>query len=185
MDENQFIKVAFTLPYCFSEEAWHIIRLLESGFDFIHIRKPESELSEVTNLIELIPANYHSRLRLHDYPELMKQYNITGFHLTRRYPVVPACCRNISRSCHSINELYSAVPYDCVLEYQTLSPIFDSISKNGYLSKFRLDQLRDKIRNKRVVALGGVTPGHFPILKDTGFYGAAMLGAVWNNVVIK
>ena len=63
--------------------------------------------------------------------------------------------------------------------YVTLSPIFDSISKMGYVSKFRLDELPAALAGKRVVALGGVTPEAFPALREAGFIGAAMLGWLW------
>lgn len=63
----------------------------------------------------------------------------------------------------------------------TLSPIFDSISKNGYRSAFDLDEIKDMITGRHVTALGGVTPDAFPILREKGFSGAALLGYIWNG----
>ena len=63
----------------------------------------------------------------------------------------------------------------------TLSPVFDSISKQGYRSAFDPDSLRPWLEGKRVVALGGVTPERIPLLRDAGFSGAAMLGYFWNQ----
>ena len=71
-----------------------------------------------------------------------------------------------------MEELEFASDYD----YVTLSPIFDSISKQGYKSAFKLMELKNKIKGKKVVALGGVTPDKFSYLKSIGFKGAALLG---------
>lgn len=63
-------------------------------------------------------------------------------------------------------------------DYLTLSPIYDSISKEGYKSSFERKDLENEIRNLPidVIALGGVTPDKFEELKAIGFAGAAMLG---------
>ena len=56
-----------------------------------------------------------------------------------------------------------------------LSPVFDSISKQGYASHFSEEQLRGHV-DARVMALGGVTAGKIPWLADVGFGGCAFLG---------
>ena len=65
-----------------------------------------------------------------------------------------------------------------------LSPIFDSISKQGYAAAFTKEELADASRrgviDERVIALGGVTPKHLGELARIGFGGGAFLGHVWN-----
>ena len=65
-----------------------------------------------------------------------------------------------------------------------LSPIFDSVSKQGYASAFTDNALkqasRDGIIDNKVVALGGVTPDKINYLRQLNFGGAAMLGCVNN-----
>lgn len=71
---------------------------------------------------------------------------------------------------------------DC--DYVTLSPIFDSISKEGYNSKFNkkdlifLDKNGSSVVTTKVVALGGVTPERVDIVRQLGFDGFAVLGAL-------
>jgi len=67
------------------------------------------------------------------------------------------------------------------VEYAFLSPIFDSISKKGYISNFDLVDVKEGLKssNINVVALGGVTVGHEEVLKNTGFCGMARLGDFW------
>lgn len=63
-----------------------------------------------------------------------------------------------------------------------LSPIFDSVSKQGYTSAFTDNVLKqaskDGIIDNKVVALGGVTPDKINYLRQLNFGGAAMLGCV-------
>ena len=66
------------------------------------------------------------------------------------------------------------------LDYRFLSPVFDSISKPGYLSAFTEEDLRGHV-DADTFALGGVTPDKLELLEQLGFGGAAMLGAAWKK----
>ena len=70
-------------------------------------------------------------------------------------------------------------------DYVFLSPIFDSISKEGYASAFTSESIREAaekgIIDKRVIALGGVDENNLLQVKDFGFGGAAILGGLWNK----
>ena len=102
-----------------------------------------------------------------------------GVHPTSRFPEIPPCWRGlVSRSCHSLDEVAACQDAD----YLFLSPIFDSISKSGYRSAFTDAQLRSASEiDGHVYALGGVRPENFPLLKEYGFGGAALLGHVWRD----
>ncbi|MCM1005693.1 MAG: thiamine phosphate synthase [Prevotella sp.] len=177
---QRWTTIVITSPKSVPDEAAKITRLLESGAaDWVHIRKPEWELSRIGELIEQIPKELHPRLKLHSGPELLEQFEcIGGLHLNSRMPDVPVKGKALSRSCHTIEELAKADSF----QYVTLSPIFDSISKPGYGTAFNLDELRDVLTaNRNVIALGGVTPQRFRVLAKVGFAGAALLGYVWND----
>ena len=64
------------------------------------------------------------------------------------------------------------------MSYVFLSPIFDSISKQGYKAAFPLQQLRMIALEApvAVVGLGGVTARNMPLLREAGLSGAAFLG---------
>lgn len=172
--------IVITSPETIPGEAVLITRLLDGGIDYIHIRKPGASLRDVKNLIEEIPIQHRSKLRLHGHFESLNEFNLAGVQLNSRCPIAPATALTVSKSCHSIDELADADRY----EYVTLSPIFNSISKDGYNSKFRLENLSSCIKCKKIVALGGVKPENFLQLKNIGFWGAALLGYVWNNPTI-
>ncbi len=181
-------------------EAEAVTALLEAGAWRVHVRKPAAGSDSIARLLEHIPAALYSRISLHDHHELAARFGVGGVHLNGRNPSVPAGFGGlVSRSCHSMEEL---LEYGSVCDYMFLSPIFDSISKSGYASRFSLEEIRRRIvagsdvatarmdvmssdgncRSVdwgRVFALGGVCPDNVRLLEDVGFGGAAVLGCIW------
>jgi thiamine-phosphate pyrophosphorylase len=174
---DRFLIVVITSPEPVENEPEKITLLLKSGVDYVHIRKPGWTEDETRRLIADIPMNLRPRLRLHDHFGLAQELSLGGVHLNARNPEAPSDVVSVSRSCHSVEEVLCSG--DCC--YVTLSPIFDSISKHGYRSAFDLDKIKDMITGRHVIALGGVTPEAFPMLREKGFSGAALLGYIWNG----
>lgn len=173
---DRFLTIAITSADYYPDEAARISQLLESGeVDLVHVRKPSWSAARTESLIREIPEELWSRIKLHDNFRLVEKLGLGGVHLNSRNPIASDSVKSVSRSCHSIEQLEGSEHYD----YVTLSPIFDSISKQGYPSGFNLENLKEEIGSHRVVALGGVTPARIPLLKEMGFYGAAMLGYFW------
>lgn len=170
--------IVITSPDEIKCEAQKIEKLLCHCADCVHIRKPDWSLRQVKTLVEEIPVELRSRLRLHGHFELLNEFNLAGAHINSRCTTAPTTALSVSKSCHSLEELADTAHY----KYVTLSPIFDSISKTGYNSKFDLKALKEFNMPDNVVALGGVTPEKLPILNSVGFMGAALLGYIWNAV---
>ena len=121
---------------------------------------------------------------VHDNFGLCHEYGLGGVHLNGRNPMAPPNHEgSVSRSCHSLEEI-SRYKGEC--DYLTLSPIFNSISKQGYMAAFGPGQLaaaRDSGQiDRRVIALGGVTLENIPRVKELGFGGVAILGDVWQRM---
>ena len=176
-----FKLIAITEPDYLSDEAGKIEALLNSGFDRVHIRKPGWSANQVRQLLDKIDESYHTRLTLHQTPELIGDsegcYNV-GFQINSRHPVAPEGTAIVSKSCHSVEEVLEAAS-DPQIRYQTLSPIFDSLSKPGYRSRFSEAELRNLPPG--TIALGVGTPDRCEMLRDIGFDGVAMLGYVWRS----
>ncbi len=175
--------IVITLPDFFDGEAEQIVQLLHSSIDLIHIRKPKSSIQELERLIQEIPSKYYSRLVLHDHPELAMKYHLHGIHLNSRNPLPPEGWQgSVSKSCHSLEEV-KEWKEEC--DYVSLSPIFDSISKKGYHAAFSDEVLKkakaDRLIDKKVMALGGVTFNKIDEVLRMGFGGGMILGDAWKK----
>ena len=176
---SMFNLVIISEPGFFSGEAEALRRLLDGLECRVHLRKPGSAEEDMRRLVESLPEELRPRLTLQDHLRLAPEYGVGGVHPTSRFPEIPPCWRGlVSRSCHSLDEVAACQDAD----YLFLSPIFDSISKSGYRSAFTDAQLRSASEiDGHVYALGGVRPENFPLLKEYGFGGAALLGHVWRD----
>lgn len=183
MSTINFQLAIITLPRFFTAEIIAIKNYLERpDIDLLHIRKPNATKAEVEHLLQQIPSQYYNRLVLHDYHELAITYGLHGVHLNSRNPKPPqGWLGAVSISCHSIAEL--AEQRKQPFAYMSLSPIFDSISKQGYKAAFTAKELHEAreqgIIDGRVMALGGVTFDKIEQIKKMGFGGAMILGDAW------
>lgn len=179
MAADKFLTIAVTPSVPAANEGALITALLRGGrADRVHLRYPGADAAAVRCVLEAVPADLHTRLSLHDAVELAADFPGVGVNLNARNAeaakVVDLGGRTVSRSCHSVDEVLA----DTTCDYLLLSPVFDSISKAGYRSAFSLtdSSLESALRQRRVIAMGGVTPDRFPQLKAAGFSGGAMLG---------
>lgn len=176
--------IVITSPGFLQGEADFIDRLFNHGLDRLHLRKPGAEIGECRRLLDGISREWLPRIVVHDNFGLCREYGLGGVHLNGRNPMAPPNHEgSVSRSCHSLEEI-SRYKGEC--DYLTLSPIFNSISKQGYMAAFEPEQLaaaRDSgLIDRRVIALGGVTLENIPRVKELGFGGVAILGDVWQRM---
>ena len=125
---------------------------------------------------------FYKKIVIHSHYKLAKEFNLKGVHLTektRKEKRTNPSLKIISTSYHTTTAiLKSRRKY----EYVFLSPIFDSISKKGYKSNFDLEELNPFLKQKKnIVALGGINAKNIKIVKQAGFSGAAVIGAVWQS----
>lgn len=176
--------IVITSPEFLQGEADFIDRLFGHGLDRLHLRKPGADIGECRRLLDGISREWLPRIVVHDNFGLCREYGLGGVHLNGRNPMAPPNHEgSVSRSCHSLEEI-SRYKGEC--DYLTLSPIFNSISKQGYMAAFEPEQLaaaRDSgLIDCRVIALGGVTLENIPRVRELGFGGVAILGDVWQRM---
>lgn len=188
-DTPDFLIIGLTEPEASdsSVEAGKITEYLLSGaLDFMHIRKPEADSEYTLSLIEKVPQNLYPRLVLHSHYNLLSRFTPGGIHYKNQedsYGAVSSAGKAglfITRSCHSLKEFAKSEPG---FFYSFLSPVFNSISKTGYSSKFSIDDpaLIVTNSNNKIIALGGVIPEYFDKLYHAKFAGAALLGYLWSR----
>ena len=177
----RLIVITKEAPY--EDEAADIEKLLraDSGV-IVHLRHPKSSRNEYEKVLDRLPHDLLGRITIGDYFDLADEYQVGGVHLGSRNPQYTGNRKlRISKSCHSLEELKDKEEY----EYVFLSPIFDSISKQGYNSAFDkqilLKAKKEKMIGQKVVALGGICASNIKEIKSMGFGGAALLGAAWNG----
>lgn len=186
VDNDRLLRIAITVPYFYDGEDKDISRLLnENLFDYVHVRKPNAEPEDISQLINHVEPALRYRLTLHDHTNLVMKLKVGGIHVNRRFPDVPDGWKGrLSTSCHSISECRDArgKGYD----YITLSPIFPSISKPGYHADFSADKLKclaATCPETPIVALGGITGTRIPEILGMGFSGYAMLSEAWHTKI--
>ena len=176
--------IVFTSPDFIPGEAFYVRQMFEAGLDVLHLRKPGASAGDCARLLDAVPGQWLGRIVVHDHFGLCRDYGLMGVHLNSRHPSPPSSFapRSVSASCHSLAEVARR---KAGLSYVTLSPVFDSISKQGYRSAYTASELEraaaSGLIDSRVVALGGVSLQFIPRLRDWGFGGAALLGDVWER----
>lgn len=188
--------IVITLPHFFDGEAEAITAKFQSGLQRLHLRKPDSTADACRQLLDDIPECYHDRIVLHDHFQLMDEYRLGGIHLNSRNTAplrMPREGESVSCSCHSLGELQQrkVEGYTCAdgnsgqFTYLSLSPIFDSISKEGYNSNFSEEDITkaqtEGIIDERVMALGGICHDNIHKVREWGFGGAMILGDAWRK----
>lgn len=164
-------------------EQERISAMIRSGrVTYFHIRKPDYSEEQMRAYLLPFDNDIREKLTLHDHHVLAEEMGIGGIHLNRRNPLPPTHLhgKRISVSCHSVEEV---IQWKEKADYCFLSPIFDSISKQGYASHFSLKHLqslfKEKILDDKVCALAGVTYENMALLEEAGFTSCAMLSSLW------
>ena len=175
--------ILITSPTYFVEEDKIITALFEEGLDLLHLRKPNTAPMFAERLLSLIPEQYHKRIVVHENFYLKDEYKLKGVHLNNRTPNLPHHYKgHVSRSCHSLEEVKE---HKKSCDYVFLRPVFDSISKLNYHANYTPEEIRKAhkagIIDKKVIALGGIDTDNIRQVKNYGFGGAAILGALWNK----
>jgi thiamine-phosphate pyrophosphorylase len=109
-----------------------------------------------------------------------------GLHFPERARPPPGCLDK-RQGCMASTSFHDLDTLDLdwtAFDYAFLSPIFDSLSKEGYRA-VQLDSARLRARlgrpiPPRLVALGGITAARVPQVHTMGFEGVAVIGAVWD-----
>jgi len=161
-------------------EASIITALFSNGLELLHIRKPFNTITDTEELITNIPKEFHNRIVIHQHYQLTNYFALKGIHKKSNTKENISEYNIISTSCHSFAELSSKNDY----QYVFLSPIFNSISKDGYKSQFTFEELKEAkkegVIDSKVIALGGINPQNIGIVKELGFGGVAILGYIWD-----
>lgn len=156
-----------------------IRQIFDEGLEVFHLRKKEYPESEMRTFIENIPEEHWEKIVLHSHYHLAGEYVLRGIHVPPTFKG-EAPGGTISISFHTLKEIQKIEkPFD----YGFLSPVFDSISKEGYQSRFNTNELKLFLKDMKakIIALGGIDEDKIEPVRSMGFSGIALLGAIWQS----
>lgn len=168
-----------------NNESFFINQLFDAGLELCHLRKPNFSLDDYKKLIESIDIKYHHKLVLHHHHSLADEFKINRIHFSEFNRLKQQNFNSfqdfiLSTSVHSIADFNTL---SSNFEYAFLSPVFESISKQRYISTLNLLEEVKKRTNfhSHLIALGGITPENKHVALEKGYDGVALLGAIWNS----
>lgn len=183
----QFDLLVLTPPNDPPGEADALLRMVDAGLQWVHVRKPAHKPHELARWLEALPSSLRARGILHGHPTLVQPYGLAGWHerdgIKNVSHTIPPGLH--SRALHSAEAVHRSLnQYDRIL----FAPVFPSISKpdHGPASPEKVESVSTILRQNplqtrraRVFALGGIAPERLQAVADWGFDGAALLGAIW------
>jgi thiamine-phosphate pyrophosphorylase len=179
--------IVISNPDAVANESIIINNLFNAGLKYFHIRKPNSRIKAIQELISEVSPQFYNRISLHQFHEIAADFGIKGLHYTEqarkqsnvtKWQALADLGYRLSTSIHDIAMLPTLKHFD----YVFYGPVYNSISKPGYQSSvpanFKLN--KDAIKPK-VIALGGIEESNLQTIKVMNFDGAAVLGTLWNE----
>lgn len=169
--------IALSAPGFIPNESAQWTTLFDAGLERLHVRKPNMKDDQILKLIQAVPEEYHSRMVIHGHVALMDSPAFGGYH--GRFGEVELFeGQTLSASVHNWEEAKEELQS---ADYVFVSPVFDSISKEGYLANIELKRIPKELQSKRLYALGGITADNWERALDFGYYGVAVLGSLWEK----
>jgi thiamine-phosphate pyrophosphorylase len=166
-----------------------LLKLFEEGLEYFHLRKPEFSQAQYDQFLNKIPCQYREYIIIHHHHQLIYRYNLKGIHHTQKTNFQNLQLAKPFHQSKSFHEFYEIANNNYPYNYGFLSPIYNSISKSGYQSKFNLQDLTNLIKSNYnslpIIALGGINLDKIKAIKQIGFAGVAILGAIWQEKEIQ
>jgi len=176
-----------------TSEIDYIIKFLQSGADYFHIKKKGFSKKKMKRYLEQIPNEFRHRLILHSHYGLAIKYKLGGIHLSSKQR--KRWFRNALRflwyrlmhprliyttSYHSIQGLVDAKRK---YHYVFLSPVFDIHEMTTFSAAYSEAQLIKTLKKSKqeVIALGGVNASNVATAFKAGFEGIALHGIIWRE----
>ncbi|WP_179374984.1 thiamine phosphate synthase [Winogradskyella wichelsiae] len=160
-------------------------QLFREGLLVYHLRKPDKNHEEHVAYLNKIDKEYHNRIVVHYFHELINDFNLKGIHFQEQkrmdhidnpgqyFKNLNMFGKTISSSFHE-PEVLKACYFE--FDYHLLSPVFSSISKKGYKGKgFDVKHI-----DKTIIGMGGINAETIEETITLGFKGIGVLGGVWN-----
>ena len=173
--------VVITRGVFFDGESEVLNSLFEAGLEGLHLRKPEASDEEMRGLLKNIHPEFRRRIIIHGHIELYAEFGLLGVHFPLEVLFERGRIQHLGKISCSAHTHAEVTACSEIATRVFISPVYDSISKKGYVGNEKLLSV-PKINGKAVlVALGGITPERLPIVHQHGFKAAALMGYIWES----
>lgn len=170
--------VVMTQPTFFVEEHSILTTLFDAGMDNLHLYKPNSAPVYAERLLSLLPDDCYAKITVHDHYYLKEEYKLRGIHLEGLTEAPIGYKGNITRTCHSINELKDAKKK---ANYVFLDNVFAHDGSSARPAQEIAAAYKSGLIDKKVYALGGVTLETARIAREMGFGGVVVAEDLWDR----
>jgi len=179
--------ILLSSPVSVPDEMSRLNEYFELGLKCFHLRKPYYSKEKLEAYLQQVHPDFYPFIALHSHHGLGEKFGISRYHYPEqlRLATPAASFENrlavgqlLSTSVHSVETL-TKLP--TTFSYAFLGPVFPSISKKDYGEPFDQDKWK-KINNSNLpaIALGGIDNHKIKLIKDLGFKGVGLLGAIWS-----
>lgn len=189
MRRNEFsFELVIITPDVLTPEQLHVIPdLLKAGASYVYLRSDLNTPDLQKGIEEIHEHGYASKLILPQVFTSVKG-NEGYCHVKERQRRNPEQTylpdASYSTSIHSLADLTTL---NAAFQLVFYSPLFQSISKEGYAPKVALSAIQEELQVlkehltplPKIIGLGGIMAENIEQVKQAGFDGAALLGSVW------
>lgn len=171
-------------PLMRSDDAALINALFDEGLEVFHVRRPSAAGTEIQQLLEKINQNHYGKIALHQHHQLAKSFGIKRLHYTeehrkkteaKEWSLLKEQGFHLSTSIHQVEEANTISEQ---FDYVFFGPVFNSISKKGYMATVTGNFIVPG-KKRKLVAIGGIDENNVSMPLQKGFDGVAVLGAIW------
>lgn len=167
-------------------EAMLLNQLFETGLEVLHLRKPSFTEDGYRELLNTIEPRFYKRIMIHEHHHLCKEFDLKGIHIQEQPRLnLGEGLRDYMNGYRTLNYVVSSSFHEpevlkaceAKFDYHLLSPVFSSISKQGYEGRgFDVNHI-----DKTIIGMGGINETTIPETLQLGFKGVGVLGGVWNT----
>lgn len=149
-----------------------------------HLRLPSAAKDDIAHILEDIDKHLYPFIVLHYHKETALKAGIRRIHIStdkKKEISIPDTDLILSVSTHHVDEFNSL---DADIAYAFISPVYPSISKEGYqaTAEFKIHNIQHRSNfNSKMIALGGITEYNISELKALGYDDVALCGYIWQH----
>ncbi|MFC4874315.1 thiamine phosphate synthase [Negadavirga shengliensis] len=181
------IQIVISSPEAVDRELQRIVALFEAGMELFHLRKSNASELELTQLLKEVPEDFREKIALHQHHRLAARFGIKRLHFPEKLRMATPVSQleSLKTQGHilstSIHKRERFLQLSSCFSYALYGPVFPSISKPGYQPSTETPLQKLPESGCKKVAIGGIEENKIPLLREWGFDGYALLGAIWQE----